>query len=79
MAEGSLRISRIAAFWSREAGKVTPVYGGGFSPEPTVSLMISILRIRGETTGCLITLRRFGQEAAAAAGLSPASLLPPPG
>src|SRR5690349_4199981 len=38
---------------------------GGFLPEPTVSLMISILRIRGETTGCLITLRRFGQEAAA--------------
>jgi len=68
VAEGSLRISRMAAFWSREAGKLTLVYGDGFLPEPTVSLVISILRIRGETTGCLITLRRFGQAGAARSG-----------
>ena len=42
-----------------------PIDGGLCSPEPTVGLMISILRIRGETTGCLITLRRFGQAGAA--------------
>jgi len=46
--------------------KLTQADGGLFLPEPTASLMISILRIRGETTGCLITLRRFGQEGAAA-------------
>ena len=55
--------------WQRRLETVAreqkPIDGGLCSPEPTVGLMISILRIRGETTGCLITLRRFGQAEAA--------------
>jgi hypothetical protein len=45
-----------------------PIDGGLCLPELIVGLMISILRIRGETTGCLITLRRFGQAGAAING-----------